>query len=225
HDTQETALEKASSEAIEHLICDKLKIGSVGFAISGESSAEIHAQHEALERYFFNEHIRLNISFQLVQNPDSPLYNSALRLSEEFKILNTDAHVTFYKMSTPEQFLGVVCSITLKSKLPEFLGLSLGTNPEHVSRHALCEALANYARKKDSPETFDVDVEKDKNLWACNKKTLQSVSHLFTQANQNNQVILLPEIFTHKLDISMIHSLSGCPIQPIQCVLAKKDHL
>lgn len=222
HESQAIALEKATCEAIERLICDKLKIGSVGVALSGETNAATHAKHEALERYFFNEHIRQNLPFEPVQDSSNPLYESTRRLSEDFQKQNRNTKLTFYRMATPAHLVATVCNISHDKNNPEFIGLALHTDPENSARHSFYEALANYARKCDSPGTFEAEVEKDQNLWACNAGTLKNIQHLFSNSKQI-QPFPLPEVFTQKLDFSKIHELKGCPIEPTRAVLAIKE--
>src|SRR6185437_2300039 len=79
----ELAVEKASSEAIERLICNRLNISSEGFAIGGRRGADEHAKNEALERYYFNEHLRMQKPFRSI---DSPIING---LSDHFYAQNS----------------------------------------------------------------------------------------------------------------------------------------
>ena len=205
---KELAIEKASSEAIERLICQRLCISSVGVAISGEVSSETHAQCEALERYYFDEHIKLNQPFILIKS------KSTEKLINQFKKQNDNATLEFYKMATPAPSFGIVCKISCEQKNP-LLGLSLDTDFERALNKSLNEALVKYARLMDSPGTFHQEINANKDMWLCDTVFLNSIESLFNNQAKDSSLISLPALSIKKLDISSIRELEGCPIDPI----------
>lgn len=211
------SIEKASSEAIERLICKRLGISSVGVAVSGATDAKTHACSEALERYYFGEHVRQNKPFTLHED------GFTRALVDAFKKYNKLDEVQFYKMATPAPYLGVVCGISKKdSPAPLSIGLSLHTNPAHTAERAFTEALINYARMKDAPKSVHGEILLDENLWACDPKFLSNIFKLFQSAGQDNEIIELPELETIDLDIANIKELSGCPIKPVRCIVHRR---
>jgi len=211
------SIEKASAEAVERLICKRLGINSVGVAVSGATDAKTHACFEALERYYFNEHVRQS-------NPFSPFEDSFTKsLVSEFKKYNKSDEVQFYKMATPAPYWGIVCGISTNDSLPPLsIGLSMHTNAEHATERAFAEALINYARMKDAPKSVHGEILSHEDLWACDPKFLGNIFKLFQKTNQNNTTFELPELETIALDISNITELSGCPIKPVRCITHRK---
>lgn len=218
----EIALEKASAEAIERLICHKLNISSGGCAVAGEISAQSHARHEALERYYFDEHIEIGRPFHLIEKTISPLSMSANLICEQFKSLNPNIGAHFYKMAVPDPYYGIVCNISPTSEAPQILGLSLHIDPTKALKKALKEALMNYARQQDNPKSFAEAVNADSDLWICNPRFMEKITTLFSNTPWTTTATELPELIIEKIDTSSIEQLSGCPINPVRCIARKR---
>lgn len=219
---QDLAVEKASSEAIERFICQSLRFSSEGFAISGRNSADDHAKNEALERYYFTRQI-------LAREPFRRIYATAtLKLAEAFHKQNVDVPINFYQMNTATNWTGVVCLIGGHQGYPLLLGLALSSELDSAVTRAMCEALANFARFKDSPETFLAEVRADKDAWFCNPDYLDGIWPLFVDGasgpnSRPNSLELTPHLARETVDISGIASLRDCPISPVRYKLVRDN--
>ncbi len=207
---QELALEKASSEAIERLICLRFGFDSEGFAISGRNGAAEHAKDEALERYYFKSHVDNGRPFSQIDS------SSTRQLIERFKLQNANFDMIFYRMATPEDVSGVVCTIAGSNQEPFFLGLALNCDLEISASRAMNESLANYARFCDEPESYRAEVEKNKDAWISKPNFLRSIQSLFTTNETIKLLIEPPELASEFIDTSTFHPLRGCPIEPVR---------
>ncbi len=211
---QELALEKASSEAIERLICMFVGVSTEGITVSGCNGANEHAKNEALERYYFYLHEFRHQALQRIKSPE------ANHLIEQFQDQNQNFELRFYRMATDQSASGIVCAICDEDAGPKFLGIALNADLKTAMTRAMCEALANYARFSDAPKEYKSEVGLDPNAWICAPKFLDEVRHLFTSAdvaaNSAENLIPEPELKRESVDISKIEVLRGCPIKPVQ---------
>ncbi len=211
---RELALEKASAEAIERLICQSLDISTKGVAVSGSLNAMAHADNEALERFFFEEHISN-------QRPFNPLADDTIaaerKIRSSIRVNDTDLQMSFAEMATPKSYYGVVCFIRV-SQTPIALGLSLCRTPEDAVNKAFTEAFANYARFKDSPESFARSREQMTHVWNINTTYLSQVESLLSAVENDRTPFSTPLLRHETLDYGFIKELATCPITPVRSV-------
>ncbi len=205
------AIEKASAEAIERWICKALNISSVGVAVSGEKSARIHADFEAFERYYLNEHIRLNVPLHLITTDNINESQDLLNLLRQLEIQNEDTKVSFYRMNTLTDQFGVVCSIVNDNDT--VYGFALTSNLVSALQKSFFEALPNYAAIK-IPSLLKVD----EIPWHLQDSFLNKLNPLLkTDFNTTkHQIFNQPKLAIEKIDIFQLPELVGCPIDPMR---------
>jgi hypothetical protein len=214
---QNLALEKSAAEAIERYICLALNIDSVGLAVSGESGAMAHAENEALERYFFGEHRRLQKPLVRLTSAHSefPLVEEIIR---KFEHPNSNfGSLSFFKMATPIQYHGYAATIRVNGKVC-FLGLSLHSDPRRALFRAFVEAITNFARFRDEPTKFESERRANPDAWNCDPDFLSNLNGLFELSTEAATSLTMPRLVSTQLDISKLDILSGCPISPIKVV-------
>lgn len=134
---REIALEKSVAEAIERLICKTLEWDSVGLALAGTHDPSEHAQFEAWERYYLNQHLEQKI----------PLVQVEFECSEttRFISVNPGSSLSFYRMKTPENLFGIVCRMTSSSSKAVSFGFALSESLDNSIRRSMLEALPSFA--------------------------------------------------------------------------------
>lgn len=211
---KELALEKAAAECVERFICKRLNIDSVGLAVSGESGAAEHAKREALERYFFQEHIRRQIPLVTI-NADSAGFSSYRETLIEFQKYNGGAgDLEMYKMATSPHAFG--CVAVISTNRPSFVGLALHSDAPKAALHAFLEAMANFARFRDAPNTFEQERKSNPDLWNCDPEYISTIVALCKSVEPEVQPIQLPQLISVPLDILRIEELHECPITPVK---------
>lgn len=142
---QNVALEKASSELLERMICVDKNIDSIGLAASAVIDAKEHAKFEAMERYYLKEHLEKKLSFL-------PLAATS-RFSDEIE-RKFNCKVSFFKMRTERDVFGIVARI-LSSNGDFSYGFSLGHQCDGTLDKSLQEALPNFVWKRQSSSIVD----------------------------------------------------------------------
>jgi len=200
------ALEKSVAESIERLICKTDGFDSVGFAVAGTHDPTLHAQFEALERYFLEQHIESRSPFQFIESSEA--------FSKEFRSLNVGAEISFYRMATPENLFGLVCSIASPNHANS-LGFALSESLEDSFLRATLEALPNYAWLNDKDS--DVGYEGAESIpWHVGADFLAKINPLLKITNAPENRICTFEIpKLQKVDVphSTISILRDAPIQ------------
>lgn len=209
---REVALEKSVAEAIERLICKFQQFDSVGFAIAGTHDPLLHAQHEALERYFLNRHIEGRLPFQLIEESEL--------VSNQFRISNPDAKISFYRMATPDEMFGIVCSMNLPAKARS-LGFALSDTLENSVRRATLEALPNYAWLADKDMRHEYDGSESM-PWHIDTDFVTKIDLLLgtnSKPETQRDIFDIPKL--QKLDVpyAVISILKDAPIQAARFVV------
>jgi hypothetical protein len=209
----ELAIEKASAEAVERWICKALNIPSVGVAVSGEKSARVHAEYEALERYYLKEHIRLDIPFNLTSTEDISSHQTLLSLLRQFNAQNKETKVSFFRMNISEGRFGVICSIIDDNS--SVFGFSLTANLESALQKSFFEALPNYEAMKNPDYHKLTDLP-----WHLQNSFVYKIAPLLVPDNKNLEVksftFKQPKLEIEKIDISQFAELNDCPIEPVR---------
>lgn len=208
---REVALEKSVAESIERLICKINGFDSVGFAVAGTHDPTSHAHFEALERHFLDRHIESRLPFQFIESSE--------KISKEFQSLNVGAEVLFYRMATPKNLFGVVCSIG-SSKHANSLGFALSESLEDSSRRAILEALPNYAWLNDKDTNVGYG-HTDSVPWHVGADFLAKINPLL-KVTDESQIRLsrfeLPKLQRVDIPIAAISILKDAPIQTARFV-------
>ncbi len=219
HD-QNLALEKSAAEAVERYICKALNIDSIGVAVSGESGAREHAEREALERYFFNEHQRLQKPFLKI-TADSFEFPFICDILEEFETYNSGvAQLSFFKMAAPSPCHAYV-TIIGKQGTAQFLGLSLHRETKRAIPRAFFEAMANFAKFRDEPNAFEKDRVASPDAWNSDPVFLATLAPLFNSKTAEAAPIPTPSLLSVPLNVSHLTALKGCPITPVKVVVQR----
>ncbi len=211
----ELAVEKASAEAIERYICLKLNIPSIGVAVSGEKSALVHAQNEALERYYLNKHLELKWPLKqvsLVHWSTDHLSTLINKLNSNFRILNVD----FYQMHTPLDKFGIICSIqNLKTNFYSF-GFSFNSELSIGLERSFLEAIPNsFAAINDETKTNDLSTLP----WHLSDDFKACLLPLLTGSGEypeNKLTLSPPQIEIEPLNMDLFPELKNCPINPVR---------
>lgn len=167
---KDIALEKASSELLERMICADLGIDTVGVAASVVIDAKEHAKFEALERYFLKQHIGSQVSLKecFVELP----LNHALTKK-------LDCSIRFFEIQTLPGDKGIVAQITSDDFFS--YGFSYGNNWSRVAEKALIEALPNYAWKLLKTDTKE-------SPWQVSDSFHKEFAPLIMQSSSNNEI-------------------------------------
>lgn len=200
---REIALEKSVAEAIERLICTKLKISSVGVAISGAESSETHARFEALERYFLNTHLEKEIPFSKI---DSFVIQDKLISIQRHR---PQSKVMFYQMAISKELYGVVCIIKEGGIISP--GFALSLDLESSMRRSYLEALPNFARLIEN-----TNEKIPSEFWHIQTSFIEKLTSLLTSSYSSTQVIETPSLVQQNLDLNNIPELLNCPIKPVR---------
>lgn len=199
---REIALEKSVAESIERLICTKLKISSVGVAVSGAESSETHARFEALERYFLNKHLEKEIPFSKIENPALDKIISIQKHRPQSKVM-------LYQMAISNELCGVVCIIKEGGVISP--GFALSVNIENSIRRAYFEALPNFARLiENSNEKIPSE------FWHIQTSFIEKLTSLLVPDNNFTQLIKTPTLVKQNLNLNDIPELIDCPIKPVR---------
>lgn len=202
---REIALEKSVAESIERLVCKIHGVGSVGLAVGSAFDPSQHARHELLERHFLNRHIETRTLFlKLEECPE---------LARRFVSLNPGAGVDFYRMATPANLNGVVCSITSSENQKASLGFALSEDLETSLRRSFFEALPNFAwLMRASAETENIASSIP---WHIQAEYLEQIQPLFSDKMtlQDPDVFALPCVNEVRIDHTALEVLSDAPIR------------
>jgi hypothetical protein len=180
------ALEKASSEALENLICHIHKIDSVGLSVGIGYDSDAHAMFEAFERYYLNEHRTQKI--KLAQ------HNISTALIDDFRKNNSEIEINFLKMSTVKELYGIVCILKLKNV--RSVGFSFSEHEAISVNKAFIEALPNLVHL----EKFDSQADKPWHLQATFIDELDSLR----SEDDTNCLIKKPTLEKVNLNLSLI---------------------
>jgi len=204
------AIEKASAEVIERYICLKLNIPSVGVAVSGEKSALIHAQNEALERYYLNNHLELKWPFKKVDlaNHSTASLSALLnKLTSSFKMVNID----FYQMHTPPDNVGIICSIQhLEANFYSF-GFSFDSEYSTGLERSFLEAIPNIAAISND--------DLSKRPWHLSDDFKARLLPLLSNSvnyPEKDFPLTSPQLEIESLNMDLFPELKNCPINPVR---------
>ena len=207
---ESVAFEKATSEALERLVCFENDISTEGVAaFPSESGARQNATLEALERELFRYHLENKISFYSAQPSESVDGISAA-------LDSYGASISWMKMHTLPPYESSVCLVKKDDRF--FLGLGFGENSSEVQLHSAIEALRNFAAYNENPKRFLEQVELNSDLWNCSDNFFDKNKNVF-------QDVSLPSSTVFKIDkipikIQSIRSTSSLEI-PLHFAQAK----
>lgn len=196
---ENTAVTKASSEAIERLVAHELNIESTGLSLKVDSdeafNADLHAQNEVLERYFLTLHLDRKVSFKIVDVENE--------LVQKFKKYNSQAEVRFFDLNIPNDSCGLGCLI--KEGSVTSLGFSVSQTMDKACEKSFVEALPNfYWLKKNEID----DINKP---WHLKSFFIQKILNLLTQT-VIKETFLMPVIHKKDLRLSEHLLLKSAPI-------------
>lgn len=207
--SREIALEKSVAEAIERLICKSLGFVSVGFALAGTHDPADHAKFEAMERFFLKQHLDSKIPFHQISIETEDV--------QKFRQLNPKSTISFFRMQTPPEFYGVVCSMKSAEGDATAVGFGLSDSLEKSMQRSMREALPNFAwfteEDKDPVEELP---------WHIDQKFLARMEPLFTTAVNEPQNLrpAMPSLSRIDVEKSAIAILSNAPIQMARYVVS-----
>lgn len=214
-DSRELALEKASAEAIERLICRILNLDSVGMAVSGNQDPKTHARNELYERFFLDSHLNMSIPMQALKGQ----FGDRSQIVDAFKRRNSEVGLQFFKFSTPADFNGVVCMIDNQRKS---LGFALGTNFEDVIFRSFLEALPNFAWFQDRRDVLEAALPTSKLPWHLSDKFLTEIVPLLGGGDDRTTAIPLPRVTEASVDISAIPIFKDSPIRVARFIVSSE---
>lgn len=198
--SKEIALEKASSEFLERMICVATDLNSEGMAVSASVDAVLHAKNELLERYYLRQHLDCKIGFHKVHSE---------KIELTIKIENQlNCFVNFFQMKTSGAGFGIVCKIQSHSAEQVFsFGFSYSDSENLSVEKSLLEALPNFIWKMENP---DSNTER---VWQISNDFKSRISSLLGKACE--QEISIPSIKqisinTNNLFCNEINGLMVC---------------
>lgn len=226
------AIEKASAEAIERYLCKVLKMDSVGFSVSGFVSATEHAKFEALERYYLNRHLSLNISFRRIS--ESAIEPGLMQIISQLEDNSPSTFVSFHQMHTSINEYGVVCFIE-DTKLNVFsFGFAFSKSLGHSLKRSFIEAIPNFAALKEKETTPSLanplpTVLQENKPWHLSPSFHSQMLPLIFDGSDLLNPKLEPEnledleIETLQVSLNAIPELNDCPIEPVKITIKKKE--
>lgn len=165
-ENKDVALEKASSELVEKIICLENGIDSVGLAASVVVEAKAHAQNEALERYYLKSHLDRKIGFEDIKSDIAPTFYNFLD--------RVNCEVQFYKMRNESDGNGIVCFLNHRENSELFsFGFSFGQDLSACTHKALIEALPNLIWKIENPNA-------ETDIWQISFEFKNRIKPLFS---------------------------------------------
>lgn len=199
-DSKEIALEKASSEFLEHMICVAADLNSEGMAVSASVDAALHAKNECLERYYLRKHLSDDIGFR---RTDYEKEQPALKIEKQL-----NCSIDFFELKTSGEGFGIVCRIQSYNKSEVFsFGFSYSDSLVGSAEKSLLEALPNYIWKMENPDSST------ENIWQISNDFKNRISSLLGKncaqeisAPNINQVL----IDTNNLFCKEIDGLMAC---------------
>ena len=167
------ALEKASAEAIERLICMDQKISTIGVAVHvSRHLAEANAQSEAVERFLFERSLKEGVGLPKI------IKKNYIDITEYLKTLDSDAEVQFFQFGAQGDFVGILCLVT-KGKNQKFIGLSFECSKKKALEKSFIEAARNLKAFIANPVQYQTEVAANSDLWAGDSKYIENISFLF----------------------------------------------
>lgn len=130
---REVALEKASAEFLENLICLDNQVSSIGASLTSYQGFEKHALNEAYERYYIDQHLELEIPLLRQQTRNNYLSGSLL-----------SPQIEFYKFNSAYEHHGIVCKISDDQKKINSYGFSYSNSLDASLQKSFIEALPNF---------------------------------------------------------------------------------
>lgn len=130
---REVALEKASAEFLENLICLENQVSSIGASLTSYQGFEKHALNEAYERYYLDQHLELEIPLLRQQTRNNYLSGSSL-----------SPQIEFYKFNSAYEHHGTLCKISDDHKNFNSYGFSYSNSLEASLEKSFIEALPNF---------------------------------------------------------------------------------
>ncbi|MBN8537375.1 MAG: hypothetical protein J0M15_10010 [Deltaproteobacteria bacterium] len=209
---RDIALEKSVAEAIERLICKNFGFDSVGFAAAATIDPMPHARFEALERFYLEKHIQTHTPFQKL--------TANCELAEKFRNQNSNSEVSFYRMATPDDIFGVVCSIESVPSQKRSLGFALSDSLDNCLRRSLLEALPNFAWliEKDA----NIEIVEPTTPWHIDSNFLEKIVPLLEKKENYGEQIgafQIPILKNVEVFHSLIIILKDAPLRTSRFVL------
>lgn len=199
------ALEKASSEALESLICHIHKIESVGLSVGFEYDSDTHAKFETFERYYLNEHRSQKV--KLAQ------HNVSTLLIDHFRENNSEVKINFLKMNTIKDVHGIIC--ILKSKNVRSVGFSCSVSETKSIDKAFVEALPNLVHL----EKFDSQAEKPWHLQDAFIDELESLRFV----DDTSYLIKEPTLEKIELNLDLIPFLKSVNLKASKYIVSPRQ--
>lgn len=155
---RDVALEKASAEFLENLICLDNQVSSVGASLTSYQGFEKHALNEAYERYYLDQLLELEIP--LLRQQTRSKYSSGLTLSPQ---------IEFYKFNGAYEQHGILCKISQEDKNFNSYGFSYSNSIDVSLEKSFIEALPNflYLNEKGENELLPWQLTQDFNNRIC----------------------------------------------------------
>lgn len=190
--TEDLAMAKAVSEAIERLVCAELNISTQGVAAHPlKVEAELNAFNESLERTLFQHHLRNEIPF-LDQVPSPEVANLFVSIEK------MGGAISLQKMLPAIGNESCVCVIRKNNQ--NFLGLGFGESSAFVQWGAIIEALRNFATYCKGPDDFVQQTKLNSDLWSCDSRFFEEHSALFLENTINSKSDLIFKSFTNSFE-------------------------
>lgn len=159
-ESQDIAMAKAVSEALERMVCSEFGISTQGVAAHPIlAMAEKNSTLEALERTIFQYHLDYKIPFA-----EDTVVTENSRLVDAVKDLG--GQVSMKKMIRVSGYESSICLI--ENEGFKFLGLSLENSKELAQNKSLIEALRNFSAFCENQDKFIHQVKASSDLWNCN---------------------------------------------------------
>lgn len=199
---REIAFEKSVAECIERIICAAKNINSIGLAVSGGSHCpQTHAQFEALERFYLDEHLEKKIQLSEVK--------SDVILANTFLAMNPECEVRFFQMATPTNLYGLVCQISDAER--KSFGFALSDSMENSQRRSFLESIPSFCWLKNKKEFNHSELSVP---WQISKEFIAIISPLLGTTLVNNFCnSYLPTLIAEEINYSNIPILKSAPLK------------
>lgn len=199
---REIAFEKSVAECIERIICATKNIDSIGLAVSGGGHCpQSHAQFEALERYYLDEHLQKKIPLIEVKS-DTILANT-------FLAMNPECEVRFFQMATPTSLYGLVCQISDTER--KSFGFAMSDSMENSQRRSFLESIPSFCWLKNKNELNQSDSSVP---WQISKEFISKISPLLVSIPVNDfRKSFLPNLVSEEVNYSDIPILKSAPLK------------
>ena len=201
-DNREIAFEKSVAECIERIICAAKNIDSIGLAVSGGSHCpRSHAQFEALERFYLDEHLQKKLPLSEVK--------SDIILANTFLAINPECDVRFFQMATPTNLFGLVCQISDTER--KSFGFALSDSMENSQRRSFLESIPSFCWLKTKNQ---LNQSASTLPWQISKEFISKISPLLGSIPVNDfRKSFFPKLVSEEVNYSDIPILKSAPLK------------